>query len=55
MKEMLEYARMYARTHDGSYSKLTSYSFEFTPYPKKKGEEPKSYVVMKSYFWEMKK
>ena len=50
MEEMLEYARKYSRTHDGNYSKLTKYSFHFTPYPKKKDEQPKTYVVMRSYF-----
>ena len=55
MKQMVELAREYSRTHDGLYSKLTDYSFEFTPYPKKKDEQPKSYVVMLSYFWEKEK
>jgi hypothetical protein len=55
MKQMAELARKYSRTHNGTYSKLTDYGFEFTPYPKKKDEQPKSYVVMLSYFWNKEK
>lgn len=55
MKQMTELARKYSRTYNGTYSKLTDYSFEFTPYPKKKDEQPKSYVVMSSFFWNKEK
>lgn len=55
MKTMHEYAREYAHTHQNGYvSKVTDYSFEFTLYPKKENENPKSYTVMLSYFWKPK-
>ena len=57
MKTMEEYARQYQHENRGKglVSDVTSYSFKFTLNPKKEGEQPKSYVVMKSYFWAPKK
>lgn len=54
MKTMEEYARQYQHENrnKGVVSNVTDYSFKFTTNPKKDGEQPKSYLVMKSYFWE---
>lgn len=52
---MYDYAREYAHTHQNGYvTKVNSYSFEFTLYPKKDEVKTKSYVVMSSYFWKPK-
>lgn len=51
MEEMFEYVTQYKRKHkDVNISKITSYSFTVTTIPVKKDEQPKSCVVMKSYF-----
>ena len=51
MEEMFEYVKQYKRKHkDVNVSKVTSYSFTVTTIPLKKDEQPKSWVVMKSYF-----
>lgn len=57
MKSMEEYARLYQHENrnKGVVSNVTDYSFKFTTNPKKDGEQPKSYLVMKSYFWEPSK
>lgn len=54
MKTMQEYARRYQHENRnrGFVSDVTDYSFKFTVYPKKENEQPKSYMVMESYFWE---
>lgn len=54
MKDMATYARKYQHEckENGVVSDITSYSFKFTTIPKKETEAPKSYYVMKSYFWE---
>ena len=53
MKSMVEYAKQYQHENrnKGVVSDVTSYSFKFTENPKKPGEQPKSYMVMISYFW----
>lgn len=52
-EEMVKLAREYSQRHSNGYcSKINDYSFEFILFPKKENEKPKSYVVMKSYFWE---
>ena len=53
MKAMEAYANEYQTKHrkDGVVSDVTSYCFTFAPFPKKLNEQPKSYVVMKSYFF----
>lgn len=55
MKTMQEYAKQYQHEHrnEGVVSDVTSYSFKFTTNPKKKDEQPKSYMVMISYFVEL--
>lgn len=54
MKTMQEYAREYQKTHMGKevVSDVGEYSFKVTTVPKKEKEEPKSFYIMKSYFWE---
>lgn len=54
MKTMEEYAAEYQKKHRGKgyVSDVTSYSFKFTTLPLKVEDKPKTYVVMKSYFWE---
>ena len=56
MTEMEQYAKQYQHQHRGKgyVSNVTNYSLKFTTYPSKKDESPKSYYVMKSYFWEPK-
>ena len=54
MEEMREYYEQYMRENRGKVkfdhnSKLTSYSFEVETLPQK-DEQPKKYVVMKSWF-----
>lgn len=52
MKSMREYALEYNRTHkNGAVTKVGDYSLEFTEFPKKETDKPKSYIVMMSYFW----
>lgn len=55
MKTMEEYARQYQHENrnKGVVSDVTNYSFKFTTNPKKDGEQPKSYMVMISYFLEL--
>lgn len=54
--EMQEYYKQYVKENRGKIKvmgadpKFTSYSFEVETLPQKKGEEPKKYVVMKSWF-----
>lgn len=55
MQEMKELAREYVKTHNGYCKKMTDYSFEFVPAPTKDNKEPKTYIVMKSYFWKRNK
>ena len=51
MNEMFEYAKQYKRKHkDVNVTDVTSYSFKVTTIPLKKDEQPKSWVMMKSYF-----
>lgn len=55
MKEMREYYEQYMKENRGKVKfdhdpKLTSYSFEVETLPLKKDEQPKKYVVMKSWF-----
>ena len=54
MKSMQEYADAYQRQHrgKGTVSSVTDYSFKYTTLPLKDTEQPKSHVVMLSYFWE---
>lgn len=54
MKGMQEYAKQYQHENrnKGTVSDVTSYSFKFTENPKNKGEQPKSYIVMLSWFWQ---
>jgi hypothetical protein len=54
MKTMEEYAAEYQKKHrgKGKVTDVTDYSFKYTTLPLKEDEKPKSYVVMKSYFWE---
>lgn len=54
MKTMEEYAVEYQRKHRGKVTDVTNYSFKYTTLPLKEDEKPKSYVVMKSYFWNKK-
>lgn len=49
---MREYALEYNRTHkNGAVTKVGDYSLEFSEFPKKETDKPKTYVVMASYFW----
>ena len=51
MNEMYEYAKQYKRQNKDVYiTNVTSYSFQVITIPLKKDEQPKSWVVMKSYF-----
>ena len=52
MKTMEEYAKIYQHEHrnEGVVSNITNYSFKFTTTPKKKDEQPKSCIIMISYF-----
>ena len=50
---MKELAKQYERQHVGHVTKITDYSFEFETPPDKNGNT-KKYVVMKSYFLELK-
>ncbi len=56
MEEMREYYEQYMKENRGKVKyfdhdlKLTSYSFEVETLPQKKDEQPKKYVVMKSWF-----
>ena len=56
MEEMREYYKQYMKENRGKVKyfdhdpKLTSYSFEVETLPQKKDEQPKKYVVMKSWF-----
>ena len=55
MKDMAFYAKQYQNENrgKGTVSDVTDYSFKFTTIPKKDKEEPKSCIIMKSYFWEV--
>ena len=56
MEEMREYYEQYMKENRGKVKcfdydpKLTSYSFEVETLPQKKDEQPKKYIVMKSWF-----
>ena len=54
MKTMQEYARQYQHENRnaGVISNVNTYSLKFTTTPKKDTEQPKSHIVMKSWFWE---
>lgn len=54
MKTMAEYAKQYQHENrnKGTVSNVTDYSLKFTSNPSKNGEQPKSHIVMLSYFWE---
>lgn len=54
MKSMQEYARQYQHENrnKGTVSNINEYSFKFETNPKKEGEQPKSYMVYKSWFWQ---
>ena len=50
--EMQKLANIYQTKHRNGYvSKVTDYSFTFVENQKAKDVKPKSYVVMKSYFY----
>lgn len=55
MKTMQEYARQYQHKNRGKgiVSNVTDYSLKFTTFPEKDTEQPKEYVVFKSWFLEL--